>query len=103
MSNTSSRDFSEKLRLIRIAEGLTQRQFIDLVGIGLGTVKNYETHQTIAGGVVVERVLNVPRFQKYTLWLMTDKTAPAAGQISPPLSPDGQDETKSRQQGRNVG
>ncbi|MGQ5792576.1 helix-turn-helix domain-containing protein [Serratia marcescens] len=103
MSNTSSRDFSEKLRLIRIAEGLTQRQFVDLVGIGLGTVKNYETHQTIAGGVVVERVLNVPRFQKYTLWLMTDKTAPAAGQISPPLSPDGQDETKSRQQGRNVG
>ncbi|WP_440516950.1 helix-turn-helix domain-containing protein [Serratia sarumanii] len=103
MSNTSSRDFSEKLRLIRIAEGLTQRQFVDLVGIGLGTIKNYETHQTIAGGVVVERVLNVPRFQKYTLWLMTDKTAPAAGQISPPLSPDGQDETKSRQQGRNVG
>lgn len=103
MSNTSSRDFSEKLRLIRIAEGLTQRQFVDLVGIGLGTVKNYETHQTIAGGVVVERVLNVPRFQKYTLWLMTDKTAPAAGQISPPLSPDGQDETKSRQQGWNVG
>ncbi|WP_427192583.1 helix-turn-helix domain-containing protein [Serratia marcescens] len=103
MSNTSSRDFSEKLRLIRIAEGLTQRQFVDLVGIGLGTVKNYETHQTIAGGVVVERVLNVPRFQKYTLWLMTGKTAPAAGQIAPPLSPDGHDETKLRQSDQKIG
>lgn len=103
MNNTSSRDFSEKLKLIRVAEGLTQRQFIDLVGIGLGTIKNYETHQTIAGGVIVERVLNVPRFQKYTLWLMTDQTAPAVGQISPFLSPDGQDETKSRQSNQKAG
>ncbi|WP_337049230.1 helix-turn-helix transcriptional regulator [Serratia fonticola] len=103
MGNTSSRDFSEKLRLIRVAEGLTQRQFVDLVGIGLGTIKNYETHQAIAGGVIVERVLNVPRFQKYTLWLMTDQTAPAAGQVAPALSPNGRDEIKSRQSGQKAG
>lgn len=27
-----------------------------------------------------------PLFEKYTLWLMTDKTAPQAGQIAPALA-----------------
>ncbi|EMD6807876.1 helix-turn-helix transcriptional regulator [Serratia marcescens] len=98
-----SRDYAEKLRQIRKADGLTQKAFAELVGIALGTVKSYETGHQSARSEIAERVLNVKRFQKYTLWLMTGQTAPAAGQISPPLSPNGQDETKSRQQGQDVG
>ncbi|MGP3001413.1 helix-turn-helix domain-containing protein [Serratia bockelmannii] len=101
--STLSRDYAEKLLQIRKAEGLTQKVFAELAGVALSTVKNYETGHQRARSEIAEKVLNVPKFQKYTLWLMTDKTAPAAGQISPPLSPNGQDETKSRQQGRNAG
>ncbi|EFF0477532.1 helix-turn-helix transcriptional regulator [Escherichia coli] len=98
-----STDYAMKLREIRKAEGLTQKQFSDLSGISLGTIKNYETGQHQAGIQTVERIINVMQFQKYTLWLMTDKTAPSAGQVSPSLSPDGQGETKSRRSGLKAG
>lgn len=100
---TESRNHGKKLRAIRIAEGLTQASFAQMLDIGLGTVKNYEVGQKDVGLSVVDKVSNHPRFEKYTLWLMTDKTAPAAGQIAPPLSPDGQDDTKSSQSGQKAG
>ncbi|MDF7662374.1 transcriptional regulator [Erwiniaceae bacterium L1_54_6] len=58
-------------------------QLRDLTGIGLSTIKNYETKQKEPGLVIIDRFLSVELFQKYTLWLMTDKTAPEAGQIAP--------------------
>ncbi len=42
-------------------------------------------------------------FEKYTLWLMTDKTAPIAGQVSPSLPPDGQDNITSSRSTRKIG
>ncbi|MFH7179858.1 transcriptional regulator, partial [Klebsiella pneumoniae] len=36
-----------------------------------------------------------PLFEKYTLWLMTDKTAPQAGQIAPALAHIGPESTES--------
>ena len=45
----------------------------------------------------------VHMFEKYTLWLMTDKTAPIAGQVSPSLSPDGQDNITSSRSTRKIG
>ncbi|MDR0172954.1 helix-turn-helix domain-containing protein [Enterobacter sichuanensis] len=84
-----STDYAMKLREIRKAEGLTQKQFSDLSGISLGTIKNYESGQHQAGIQTVERIINVMQFQKYTLWLMTGNTAPDAGQIEPALSLDG--------------
>lgn len=78
-----STTYSEKLRLIRVAEGLTQLQLRDLTGLGLSTIRNYETHIKEPGLKVVDKFLKVDLFQKYTLWLMTDQTAPDAGQIAP--------------------
>ncbi|WP_312156282.1 helix-turn-helix domain-containing protein [Lelliottia nimipressuralis] len=100
---TSSRSHAKKLRDIRIAEGLTQAEFAKLLELGLGTVRNYESGQRDVGMGVVDKVVHHPKLEKYTLWLMTDKTAPAAGQIAPPLSPDGQDETKSSRSGQRAG
>ncbi|EPK4610787.1 TPA: helix-turn-helix transcriptional regulator [Citrobacter freundii] len=91
-----SRTHAQKLRQIRKAEGLTQSNFAEMVGIALSTVKNYESGQRDVGLAIIDTVLKHSRFEKYALWLMTDKTALAAGQIAPPLSPDGQDETKSQ-------
>ncbi|WP_315899210.1 helix-turn-helix transcriptional regulator [Serratia quinivorans] len=101
--STLSRDYAGKLRQIRKAEGLTQKVFAEMAGVALSTVKNYETGHQSARSEIAEKVLNVPRFQKYALWLTIDQTAPAAGQISPFLSPNGQDETKSRQSDQKAG
>lgn len=76
-------NIAQKLRAIRQSEGLTQAKFSEISGIALGTLKNYEGGHQDPGIQVVLQVTNAPQFQKYTLWLMTDKTAPEAGQIAP--------------------
>lgn len=101
--STMSRNYAEKLRLIRKAEGLTQKAFAEQTGLALSTVKSYEAGQQSARSEVVERVISVSYFEKYTLWLMTDKTAPIAGQVSPSLSPDGHDNTTSPRSAQKTG
>lgn len=78
-----------KLLSIRKAEGLTQQQFSDLTGIPLSTIRDYEAGQFDVGLKTIDMVLNVERFEKYMMWLMKGKTNPGLGQIAPPLSPDG--------------
>ena len=82
-------NLGKKLRAIRKAEGLTQAKFCEISGIALGTVKNYEGGHQDPGITVVMQVTNTPQFEKYTLWLMTDKTAPEAGQVEPAISESG--------------
>ncbi|MFD3230663.1 helix-turn-helix domain-containing protein [Rahnella aceris] len=96
-------NIAQKLRAIRKAEGLTQVKFCEISGIALGTLKNYEGGHQDPGLQVVMQVTNTKQFDKYTLWLMTDKTAPEAGQISPALAHCGQDETTSSHSGRKTG
>lgn len=101
MSSMSSH--AEKLKQIRKAEGLTQARFADAVGIALSTVKNYERGDKVVGLSIIDKVANNHALKKYTLWLMTGDTNPEAGQISPALSPDGQDNTFSCQNGEKAG
>ncbi|WP_370555483.1 helix-turn-helix domain-containing protein [Edwardsiella tarda] len=97
-------DYSQKLTELRKAEGLTQRQFSELTGVSLGTIKNYESGHGIGGIAIVENVINTEQFQKYTLWIMTGDTAPEAGQIAPALSLDGPKTTAtSRRSARKTG
>lgn len=93
----------KRIQLIRKAEGISRVQLAEMLGIPYGTLTNYETKdfQMTEGNLML--FTQHPRFQKYTLWLMTGQTAPAAGQISPTLSPDGQDEIKSRRSARKSG
>lgn len=89
---TLSSSYAEKLKLIRKAEGLIQVAFAKELGLGLSTVRNYETGHREAGLSIIDKVTHHPRFERYALWLMTDKTSKAAGQISPVLSSDGRDD-----------
>ncbi|HGJ5865889.1 helix-turn-helix transcriptional regulator [Arsenophonus nasoniae] len=82
---TLSRNYSQKLKIIRKAEGLTQLQFAKITGLSLGTVKRYEVHLQTARAEIMEKVLLAPEFRKYTMWLLHDETAPSIGQISPIL------------------
>lgn len=90
------RNYGQKLRAIRKAEGLTQNELAKAAGLGLSSVKNYEVG-TDVGISIIERILEVERFQKYTLWLMIGKTSEAAGQIAPALSHSGPEKTESPQ------
>ncbi|EPN2803300.1 helix-turn-helix domain-containing protein [Serratia marcescens] len=86
---TDSSSAGKKIRQIREAEGIGRTQLAEMIGVPYNTLTNYE----MKGIQMTERSLMLftshPRFQKYTLWLMTGQTAPAAGQIAPSLSPDG--------------
>jgi transcriptional regulator with XRE-family HTH domain len=93
----------QKLKAIRKAEGLTQKKFSEISGIALSTLKNYEGEYKTPGLQVLLQVTNTPQFQKYTLWLMTDKTAPQAGQISPAFAHNGQDSTTPESSEKQTG
>lgn len=80
---------SEKIRMIRVAERLTQVNFCEITHIALGTLKRYEGGQSEPSVTALLRITRNHRFKKYALWLTTDETAPEVGQIAPPLSPDG--------------
>ncbi len=86
-----------------MSEGLTQAEFADVTGVNIGTIKNYESGNREVGLSVVDRVIKSRDFEKYTMWLMTGKTSELAGQISPSLSPDGQERTSPSQTSRKTG
>jgi len=74
----------EKLKLIRVTEGLTRPQFFDETGISPDTMKNWETKKSNSvASDKLELITKSARFNKYALWLITDQTAPEIGQISP--------------------
>ncbi|EJZ7018027.1 helix-turn-helix domain-containing protein [Salmonella enterica] len=100
-----SNGFGEKLKAIREAEGLTQLQLSKEIDISMGSISNYESGFRDAGISIIAKFTNHPRFEKYTLWLMSEegKTNEVAGQVSPALSPDGQDSTSSRRNAKKAG
>lgn len=96
-------NIAEKIKAIRKAEGLTQVRFCEISGLALSTLKNYEGGHAEPGLGVVLKITNTSQLQKYTLWLMTDKTSPESGQIAPVLAHSGPDETTSSHSGRKTG
>lgn len=80
---TNTLDLSEKFRIIRTRERLTQKEMAELVDIPLGSYKNYEQGLRRAIGVLeVMKILNHERFNKYLVWFMTNKTK-IVKQVSP--------------------
>lgn len=94
---------SEKLRAIRKAEGLTQKRFCEISGVALSSLKNYEGGHKEPGIQIVTQVVNTPQLKKYTLWIMTDETAPQAGQIAPALAHIGREPTESDHSEKQTG
>ncbi|EAQ6104374.1 XRE family transcriptional regulator [Salmonella enterica subsp. diarizonae] len=101
-----STSIGKKIREIRETEGLTRKQFFELTGIPETAQKNYERGVTEKIGIdTVMKITNHPRFKKYTLWLMSedDEAYSEAEQISPALSPNGQNSTSSRPKRKKAG
>ncbi|WP_421179274.1 helix-turn-helix domain-containing protein [Aeromonas enteropelogenes] len=85
--------WADKITLIRESERLTRKEFCELTGIKYGTLSSYESGTKGMTVVMAEKMLQHPLFEKYTLWFMTGKTAPGAGQIEPALAHSGHEKT----------
>lgn len=90
-----STDYADKLLQIRKAEKLTQKKFSQITGLAIGTIQKYESGHQSARAEIMEKVLQVDLFEKYTLWLIHGKTAEVAGQIAP-LAEGGVDSAESQ-------
>jgi len=77
-------ELAEKLKAIRVREGMTQSELCEATGLSLSSYKKYELALRIeVSSVALLKIVNHPRFEKYALWLVINKTAPECGQISP--------------------
>lgn len=98
------REMGKKICVIRDTEGLIRQQLFVLPGIPAGAPKYYETERVESSGSnVLLKIILHPHFAKYTLWLMTDNTAPEAGQIDPAFEHYGLEETTSSHSGHKTG
>ncbi|WP_421204275.1 helix-turn-helix transcriptional regulator [Aeromonas enteropelogenes] len=98
-----STSIGEKILLIRKSEMMTRKQFSEETGVPVGTLNYYENGRSTPPTDTSMKILNCSRFTKYTLWFMTDKIAPEAGQIAPVLAHFGQDETDCSASGKKTG
>ena len=96
-------DNAEKIKLMRESERLNRRQLSELIGIPYSSLSSYEGRAKEVSFVAVKKILNHPRFMKYTMWFMTDQVAPESGQIAPALAHSGLDETISRPSDKKIG
>ena len=94
---------SEKLSLIRESERLNRKQFSEITGVPYSSLTYYESGRTIPPTDITMRILQHPRFNKYTLWFMTDQVSPESGQIAPALAHCGQDATTSQHSDQKTG
>ena len=84
-------DISQKIKAVRQAEKVTQQQLSDLAGISLSTLKKIEAGYQEPSVTTLSKITKHASFSKYALWLISDKTLPEAGQISPALTHNGQE------------
>lgn len=94
---------SEKLALIRESERLNRRQFAEITGVPYTSLTYYESGRTIPPTDVAMKILQNPRFCKYTLWFMTEQISPESGQIAPALAHFGQETTNSPHSDQKIG
>lgn len=94
---------SVKLALIRESERLNRKQFSEITGVPYSSLTYYESGRTIPPTDVAMKILQHPRFSKYTLWFMTEQISPEAGQIAPALAHFGQQTTASPHSDQKTG
>ncbi len=76
-------NIGNKLKQIRLSLDLQQNDFAALVGIETSHYNNYENNFTPINIDALHKIVNHPKCLCFTLWLMTDTTNIAAGQIAP--------------------
>lgn len=96
-------DISQKIKAVRQAEGYSQSQLSDLVDISISTLKKIEAGYQEPSVSTLSKITKHPKFDKYALWMISDKTLPEAGQIAPALAHCGQEKETSRHSEKKIG
>ncbi|HAU2959036.1 TPA: helix-turn-helix transcriptional regulator [Salmonella enterica subsp. diarizonae] len=94
---------SEKIRVLRKSEDLTQREFADIIGISYSALTSYEYGRNLPGLEITIKLFKHPRFRKYRDWFLFDKTEPKAGQVVPALAHIGLEDSESSHCGSKTG
>ncbi|EKL9634168.1 helix-turn-helix transcriptional regulator [Salmonella enterica] len=96
-------ELSEKIRIMRKSEMLTQKQMAELTGIPAGTLIHYEQGKSKPGADALIKILNPQKLRKYRDWFLFDETEPKAGQIVPALAHIGLENSESSHCGTRIG
>ncbi|EAW2934343.1 helix-turn-helix transcriptional regulator [Salmonella enterica] len=96
-------DISQKIRVMRKSEDLTQREFADIIGISYSALTSYEYGRNLPGLEITIKLFKHPRFRKYRDWFLFDETDPKVGQVVPALAHIGQDDSESSHCGTKTG
>ncbi|EAM6403780.1 XRE family transcriptional regulator [Salmonella enterica] len=96
-------DISQKIRVLRKSEDLTQREFADIIGISYSALTSYEYGRNLPGLEITIKLFKHPRFRKYRDWFLFDETEPKAGQVVPALAHIGQEDSELSQYGSKTG
>jgi len=74
---------NQKIKSVRKAEGLTQKDFCELCDFKIDTLKNYEGDRRTPNFEAVQKLCSA--FPQYTMYLMFDEMPASAGddQITP--------------------
>ncbi|EEL7275979.1 helix-turn-helix domain-containing protein [Salmonella enterica] len=96
-------DISQKIRIMRKSEDLTQREFADIIGISYSALTSYEYGRNLPGLEITIKLFKHPRFRKYRDWFLFDETDPKVGQVVPALAHIGQDDSELSHYGTKTG
>ncbi|MBP6518346.1 helix-turn-helix transcriptional regulator [Shewanella sp.] len=96
-------DIPQKIKAVRQAEGYSQSQLSDLVDISISTLKKIEAGYQEPSVTTLSKIIKHPKFEKYALWIISDKTLPEAGQIAPALAHDGLEKETLRRSEKKTG
>ncbi|EAO5288898.1 helix-turn-helix transcriptional regulator [Salmonella enterica] len=96
-------DISQKIRIMRKSEDLTQREFADIIGISYSALTSYEYGRNLPGLEITIKLFKHPRFRKYRDWFLFDETEPKAGQVVPALAHIGLEDSELSHYGTKTG
>lgn len=94
---------SEKIRLMRKSEMLTQEKMAEVTGVTLSALRQYEQGRNEPNLESTKKLLKSPTFRKYRDWFLFDETEPKAGQVVPALAHIGLDDSDSSHCGNKTG
>lgn len=73
----------DKIKFIRIAEKITQKELSDILSVPVRTIVSYETNSSKPSGEFILKMCNA--FPEYAYWLVTGQTQVEVGNISPEI------------------
>ncbi|PKH06429.1 helix-turn-helix transcriptional regulator [Moritella sp. Urea-trap-13] len=76
-------NYGKQIKTLRTNLGITQKSFSEITGIALSTLTKIESNHSNAGLPVIDKIISLPQFEMYTLWLMKNVDAPENGQFTP--------------------